>query len=129
MTGMVSARHVFRHLPRLDQAFLVESDQILSSGLDQRLFHKIVVVRIPVLDQGALHRLFMRVRRHIDRLHRPRIESRVVHTGRYRRRCRVEVLYLLRHVAEVSQVFRKLHCLFQRGTRVGGHEIRDKVLL
>ena len=64
---MVSARHVFRQLPRLDQAFLVESDQILSSGLDQRLFHKIVVVRIPVLDQGALHRLFMRVRRHIDR--------------------------------------------------------------
>ena len=83
------------------------------SGLDQCLFYKIIVVRIPVLDQGTLHRLFMRVRRHIDRLHRPRIQSRVVHTGRYRRRCRVEILYLLRHVAEVSQVFRKLHRLFQ----------------
>ena len=84
-----------------DQTFLIKSDQICPSCYYQCLIDKIVILRIPVLDQGTLHRLLMRVRWHIDRFHRPRIQPCIVHTCRDRRRCRVKILYLLRHVSKI----------------------------
>ena len=36
---------------------------------------------------------------------------------------------LLRHVAEVPQIFCQFDRLLERGTRMGGHQVRNEVLL
>ena len=55
-----------------------------------------MVLRVAVLDEGALHRLLMRVVRHVDLVHGQRVVPGVVHAGGDGARGRVEVLHLLR---------------------------------
>ena len=64
-----------------DQTFLIKSDKICPSCFYQCLIDKIVILRIPVLDQCALHCLLMRIDRDIDWLHISRINTCVIHTG------------------------------------------------
>ena len=71
----------------------------------------------------------MRRARHIDGLHRARIEPGIVHRGRERARRRVKILHLLGHVADAVQIFRQLYRVLKLAPRVGGHEIRHKILL
>ena len=112
-----------------DQTFLIKSDQICPSCFYQCLIDKIVILRIPVLDQCALHCLLMRIDRDIDWLHISRINTCVIHTGWDRGRGWIKILHLLRHISQIPQKFCKLHCLLQGGTRVGGHQIWNQILL
>ena len=89
-------------LPWPDQTFRAKSDQIRTSCNAERFLYQLVIFRTPVLDQCPLKRLAMRIFLHIDRLHRPRIQSGIVHTGRYRCRSRIKVLHLLRHIAKIT---------------------------
>ena len=66
---------------------------------------------------------------HIDLLHGPAVISRVIHTGGNGGRCRIKVLHLLRHIAQIPQMLRQLHCRFHIGTRMGGHQIWNQILL
>ena len=121
--------HFFRmQFSRTDQTFLIESYQI-HTVCDSQCFHdQIIIFRVPVLDQCSLHCFFMRILRHIHRLHRPRIYTGIIHTSGNRRRCRVEILYLLRHITEIPQVFGKLYRFFHSRTRMGRHQIRNQIL-
>ena len=85
---------------------------------DQRLAHQLVIFRVFILHQRPLHCLLVRVARDIDRLHRPRIETGIVHHGRERGRRRVEILYLLWLMVDVAQIFRQLHGLCHRAARM-----------
>ena len=96
----------------------IVTDEVCPVGLDQGFFYQIVVFRVPVLDQRPLHGFFMGVRRHIDLFHGPGIQPRIVHASRDRGGRRVEILHLLRHVPQVSQVFRQLHGLLHRTARM-----------
>ena len=60
-------------LARADEALRTKTDQILSVRKLQRFMHEFVVLRVLVLHERALHRLFMRDLGDIDRLHRPGI--------------------------------------------------------
>ena len=62
-----------------DEALLAEADQVLPPRLFQSLPDEGVVLRIPVLDEGALHGLFVGIGGHIHRLHGSRIQAGVVH--------------------------------------------------
>ena len=137
----------FFHPPGWNQALLPESDQVLPACPEQGLFYKVVICRVAVLDQGPLHGFFMRIPGDIDRLHLPvplrapfcarcfggfpgeRIQSGVIHAGGDGSRRRVEILYLLRHVAQLPDIFRKRDGILQRAAGVGRHQIRDDVLL
>ena len=79
--------------------FFSETDQIGPSRFHKRFFHKLIICRIPILDQRSLHCLLMRIFRHIDRLHRPWIQSRIVHTCGQCGRRRIKILHLLQHLA------------------------------
>ena len=84
-----------------------KADQILPAAQAQRLAHQIVIGRVAILQEGALHGLFVRIFGDIDRLHRPRVQARVVHAGRERTGRGVEVLHLLRHIAQGPQILRQ----------------------
>ena len=71
----------------------------------------------------------MGVLRHIYLLTCKRMDSRIVHTGRKSRRGWIEILYLFRGKAKIPDIFRKFYCLFHGTSRMGGHEIRDSILL
>ena len=60
----------------------------------------------------------MRIFRNVDRLHRPRIDTGIVHTGRDRGRCRIKVLHLLRHIAKITEIFCQFHSFCQGTARV-----------
>ena len=49
------------------------------------------------------------------------INTRIVHTGGYGGGRGIEVLHLFRHIAQIPDVFRQGHRLFQAGTGVRGH--------
>ena len=107
-----SRRTLFRELARTDQTFFSETDQIGPSRFHKRFFHKLIICRIPLLDQRSLHCLLMRIFRHIDRLHRPWIQSRIVHTCGQCGRRRIKILHLLRHIPHISAILRQLHRFF-----------------
>ena len=94
-----------------DQTFLIKSDQICPSCFYQCLIDKIVILRIPVLDQCALHCLLMRIDRNIDFFHCARIYSGIIHAGRQRGRCRIKILHLLRHIPQIPDVFWRRYAL------------------
>ena len=71
----------------------------------------------------------MKASRHIDRLPASRIQSAVVHAGGDRGRRGIEILYLFRHVAQIAAVFRQLHRLLHRASRMGRHQIGNQILL
>ena len=114
---------------RPDQAFWAVSDQIGAAGFFQGLFDQSVQFRIPVLDQGPLHGLFMRIFRDIYVLHGPRIHAGIIHTGGKGGRRGIEILDLLRHIAQIPAVFGQFHRLLHGASGMGGHQIRDQVLL
>ena len=95
----------------------------------QCLADKLIVLRVPVLDQCTLHRLLMRRFRHVDRFHRPRVKAGIVHTGGKRGRRRIEILCLLRDKSHIADVLGKLHRILQVTARMGRHKIRKCVLL
>ena len=94
----------------------------------QCLADELIVLRIPVLNQRTLHRLLMRRFRHVNRIHRPRVKTGIVHTGGKCGRRRIEVLCLLRDKSHIADVLGKLHRI-QVTPRMGRHKIRKCVLL
>lgn len=66
-----------------DEALGPVADQVLASGAAQGLLHQLVVLRLAVLDESALHGLLMRVARDVDRLHRAWVNARVEHARRH----------------------------------------------
>ena len=112
-----------------NQALGAGTDQILPVGLDQRLFHQIIVFGIPVLDQRPLHGLLMGVRGDIDLLHGPGVQAGVVHDSGQGRGGGVEVLHLLRIVAHIPDVLRQLHGLLHGRAGMAGHEIGHQKLV
>ena len=95
---------------------------------EEGFLYELVVLRVPVLDEGPLHRLLMRISRHIDLLHRERVEAGVVHGRRNGAWGRVEILHLLRDIAHITDVLRELDRILQCGARVTGHEVRYDIL-
>lgn len=85
------------------------ANEVAAIRFDERFCDEVVIFRVTVLDERTLHRFFVRVARDVYRLHCARVEPRVVHAGRDRGRGGVEVLHLLRHIAEVAQIFRELY--------------------
>ena len=79
---------------RSDQAFRTGSDQVFPVCFDERFFYQFIVGRILILYQCSLHCLFMRVVSDMYLLHRQRVDSGVIHAGRYRTRGRIVILYL-----------------------------------
>ena len=112
-----------------DKAFWRKADQICPACLLQRLAHEKIILRSSVLHQRALHRLFVRIFGHIDRLHRPGVKAGIVHDGGERRGRGIEILHLLRLVVGIAQVFGQLYGLLHRAAGVGRHEIGYDVLL
>ena len=112
-----------------DQTFLIKSDQICPSCFYQCLIDKIVILRIPVLDQRSLHRFLMGICWHIDLLHGPGVKAGVVHDGGQGRGGGVEVLHLLRIVAHIPDVLRQLHGLLHGRAGMAGHEIGHQELI
>ena len=70
----------------------------------------------------------MRVSRNVNRIHRPGIQPRVIHTGRNRPRRGIKILHLLRHIAEFTNVLSKLNRILHPAARVGGHQIGNNIL-
>ena len=101
------------HLPGRDQELPPETDQILPVALQKCFFHQVIILRITVLDQCALHRLLVRIGRHVDLLHGLRIQAGVVHAGGYGSRRGIEILHLLRHVSHLTDIFRQSDRVFQ----------------
>ena len=112
-----------------DQALGPGADQILPVGFQQRFFHQIVVLGVPVLDQRPLHGFFVGVRGDVDLLHGPGVQAGIVHDGGQGGGGGVEVLDLLRVVAHLPDVFRQFDGLLQRGAGVAGHEIGHQILV
>ena len=112
-----------------DEALLAKADQVLPPRLFQGLPDEGVILRVPVLDEGPLHGFFMGVGGDIHWLHGPGIQAGIVHDGGDGGGGWVEVLDLLRHIAQVPQVLRQLDGLLQRGTGVAAHEVGHHVLL
>ncbi len=115
-------------LLRADEAFRAEADQVGAAGLGQRLVDEKIIFRVAVLNERALHCLFVRIGRHIDRLHRPRIKARVIHDGREGGRGGIKILHLLGAVAGVTQVFRQRNGLLQRRAGMTAHQIGNEIL-
>ena len=97
-----------------DEAFGSGADEVVASGLEKRLSHELAVLGVAVLDERALHGLFVRRFCHVDRLHRAWVEPRVVHAGRNRRGRGIEILDLLGVVAHVTYEFGKLDGIGER---------------
>ena len=90
------------------------ADQVTTSGFFQRLAYQLVVLGFAILDERTLHGLFVRVARHIDRLHGAWVHAGVVHAGRHGGRCGVEVLHLFGHVAHVAYGLGQVHSFLHR---------------
>ena len=112
-----------------DQAFRTESDQVGAARLAQRLDHQVVVLRVAILDEGALQRLLVRAFRHEHALHGARVHAREVHGRGHGGWRGVEVLHLLGIEPHVAHVFRQLDCLVERASGVRRHQIRHHELL
>ena len=54
-----------------------KADQILPAAQAQRLAYQIVIGRVAILQEGALHGLFMGILGHVDRLHIARVQAGV----------------------------------------------------
>ena len=70
-------------LPGTDQAFRAETDQIRPPGLCERFMHQVIIFRVPVLDQRALHGLFMGIFADVNRFAVSRIHFRIIHDRRW----------------------------------------------
>ena len=88
-----------------------------------------MVLRVAVLDEGALHRLFVRVVRDVDLVHGKRVVPRVIHAGGDGARRRVEVLHLFRAEFVLVQVLGEQDGVLQAAARVGRDEVRYHVLI
>lgn len=71
----------------------------------------------------------MRIFAHIYGLSVPGIDFRIIHNRGYRGGRRIKILYLLRHVAKVAEIFGQLHRFLQGGSWVGGHEVWHQILI
>ena len=112
-----------------DQALRTEPDQVGAARLAQRLHHQVVVLRVAILDKGALQRLLVRAFRHEHALHGTRVHAREVHGRGHGGRRGVEILHLLGVEPHVAHVFRQLDGLIERASRVRGHQVRHHELL
>ena len=79
----------------------------------ERLADQCVVLRFAELEQCPLHRFFMRVAGNVDRFHRPGIQAGIEHAGAECTGRGIEVLYLLRHMIDIPQVFGQLNGTFE----------------
>ena len=115
-----------RNLSGRNKALLSEPDQILAPFAKKGFLHKIIIFRVAILDEGSLHGLFMRVSRNVNRIHRPGIQPRVIHTGRNRPRRGIKILHLLRHITEFTNVLSKLNRVLQPACRGGRTSDREQ---
>lgn len=82
-----------------------------------------------VLEQSALHLFFFVAPRNVDGLHRPRVNARIIHTGGYTARSGVKVLNLFGVQVLFVKIFREFYRVFECAPGVGGHQVRNRVLL
>ena len=61
------------------------------------------------LHEGALHCFFLGRNWNINRLHSSRVKSRIEHAGGKSAGSGIKILNLLRHIAQIPQIFGKLH--------------------
>ncbi len=116
-------------LARADETLRTEADQIFPVRQLQRFVDQLVVFRVLVLHERALHCFFSRVLGHVDRLHRPRVKPRIIHDGRKRRGRGIKVLHLLGLVGDIAQIFCQRDGVFHCAAGVRGHEIRHQELV
>ena len=114
---------------RADKALRPVADEILASGLFERLDDELFLVGAEPLEQRALQFLAVRRRLGEDRCHIARVDAGVVHAGRERTGRGVEVLHLLGFVTRGVQKFRELHGVLERAAGVGRHEVGNEILL
>ena len=95
----------------------------------QRLEDQLPVFGEEILEQRPLHRLFLGGARDKDRLEGIRVHPGVEHAGRDGAGGRVKVLHLLGVDVVFLEEEGELDRLLQGAPRVGGHEVRDEVLL
>ena len=111
-----------------DQAFWFKPNEIRAVSQMQCFIYQIIVFRIAVLYEGTLHGFLVRIIGDVHFLHSARIQSGVIHTGGNRRWCRIEILYLLRHIAKIPDIFCQFHSFFQSGSGMRRHQIWNKIL-
>ena len=81
-----------------------KTDQILAAAQSQGFPHQIVVAGALVLQQGALHGLFVGICGNIYLVHSPGIKTCVIHHSGQRGGSGIEVLYLLRAYAVALEI-------------------------
>lgn len=113
---------------RRNKALAACADQILAVRLTQRFTHKIEILRAAELQQCALHGLFFRRTRNVDRLSGARVKARIEHTGGQRARRGIEILHLFGLVVDVAQIFGQLDGSGKVAARMAGNQIGNEVL-
>jgi len=88
--------------PRRNQSISAETDQIITSAETERFANQIVIGRIFKLQKRALHGFFVRRFGYIDRRHIAGIKPCMIHAGAQCAGRGIEVLYLLRLVADIA---------------------------
>ena len=87
------------------------------------------VFRLVVLEEYALHMLFLKGFWDIDLLHRLRVEAGIVHGGRERARRGVKILHLFRAHIVALEEYGELYCVVYCTAGMRGHEVRYEILL
>ena len=113
---------------RRNKALAACADQILAVRLTQRFTHKIEILRAAELQQCALHGLFFRRTRNVDRLSGARVKARIEHAGGQRARRGIEILHLFGLVVDVAQIFGQLDGSGKVAARMAGNQIGNEVL-
>ena len=96
------------HALRRHETFAAGADQILAVRLTQGFADEIEILRAAELEQRALHGLFLRRTRDIDRFAGARIEAGIEHAGGQRSRRGVKILHLFGLMVDIAQVFGQL---------------------
>ena len=110
---------------RRHKALLAVANQVFAPRNPKRLAHQRLILRILVLHQRALHRLFLRRPRDENGLHGARVKPGIEHARRKRAGRRVEVLHLLWVEPRVAQLTCQLNRGVQVAAGVAAHQVGD----
>ena len=120
---------IFRGWIGTDQTILSVTDQIASSRFAKRGDDDLSVFGSEILEKRSLLRFFFFCFGDEDRFFRIGIQARIEHTGRDRSGGRIEVLNLLGMQSFFFQEEGKLDGVLGLASRMGGHEVGNKILL
>ena len=134
------------HFPGRNKALLTESYKIGAAGAQECLLDQLIICRIAVLDQSPLHGFFVRIPGNIDLVHlcgtcrsltgdfsclfpREGVQPRIVHTGGNSSGCRIKILHLFRHIAQLAYIFSQSDGIPERAAGMRRHEVRNNILV